>query len=90
VNGCCPVCRAAFRGVRECPRCGADLGSLMSLAVHAWRLRQRAREALAAGDYAAAGELAREAQEIHNTPAGRGLTSLAQWALLDRPYGRMM
>lgn len=37
--GRCPVCRMAFRGVRRCPRCGADLSRLMWLAVRSWQRR---------------------------------------------------
>ena len=39
----CPVCRARFRGVAVCSRCGADLARLMLLAAEAWRLREAAR-----------------------------------------------
>ena len=76
----CPVCRAGFRGTAECPRCGADLTDLMSLAVRAWRLREAAREALAAEDWVSARELAGGAQRLHDTPAGRALLAVAGWA----------
>src|SRR5262250_1972857 len=46
----CPTCRAAWRGVPTCPRCGTDLTALMRVAVRAWELRQAARAALCAGD----------------------------------------
>jgi predicted amidophosphoribosyltransferase len=73
----CPVCRASFRGVAECPRCGADLTALMSLEVRAWKLRLSAREALAAGDGPGALRLASQAQHLQDTPAGRALLAVA-------------
>lgn len=73
----CPVCRAAFRGVAECPRCGADLAPLMALAARAYRLRQCARQALQAGDFAAARDLAEQAQRLESTSAGRALLAVA-------------
>jgi hypothetical protein len=75
----CPVCRARFRGTRECSRCGADLTVLMTLAAQAWRLRQAARQSLAAGDQARARDLAGQAQQIHSTPTGRALQALGIW-----------
>ncbi len=39
-QGCCPVCRSPFRGVRLCPRCGADLSRLMWLMIRAWQARR--------------------------------------------------
>lgn len=75
----CPVCRASFRGVAECPRCGADLAPLMALAARAYRLRQAARAALAAGDFAGAHEAVEAAQRIQDTPAGRGIAAVAAW-----------
>ena len=72
----CPVCQAGFRGTAVCPRCGADLTDLMSLAVRAWRSRESAREALAAQDWASARELASGAQRMHDTPAGRALRAV--------------
>jgi hypothetical protein len=73
----CPVCRARFRGARECSRCGADLTVVMTLAALAWRLRQAAREAVAGGDFARAQELAARAQEVCYTPGGRRLEWLS-------------
>ena len=75
----CPVCRARFRGARECSRCGADLTVVMTLAASAWRMRQAARAAVAAGDFARARELASRAQEICYMPAGRRLAALSAW-----------
>jgi hypothetical protein len=75
----CPVCRARFRGTRECSRCGADLTVLMTLAVSAWRLRQEARQALGDGDFARAAGLAGAAQQISATPGGKALEGLAAW-----------
>ena len=74
----CPVCRAAFRGVAVCPRCGADLAPLMRVAARAWRLRQAAREALAAGDFASARRMAEAAQGLQSTRTGRSILAAAQ------------
>ena len=66
----CPVCQARFRGATECSRCGADLRTIMRLAVSAWRMREAARDAIAAGDAVGARALVVRAQEICGTPAG--------------------
>ncbi|MBI2931076.1 MAG: hypothetical protein HYY16_05450 [Planctomycetes bacterium] len=76
----CPVCRARFRQSRECPRCGADLGPLMTLAVAGHDLRRRAREALRAGDVERGRALAEAAQRLHSTPAGRRLCAVLKVA----------
>src|ERR687887_2489648 len=74
----CPTCRAAWRGVATCPRCGTDLTALMRVAVRAWELRQATRAALCAGDRAIeALALARAACQLHTTPYGQRLLALA-------------
>lgn len=75
----CPVCRARFRGGCECSRCGADLTMVMTLAVTAWRMRQAARQAIAAGEFALARDLTSRAQRICYTPAGKKLEGLTAW-----------
>ena len=75
----CPVCRARFRGTRECSRCGADLTVLMGLAASAWRLRQAARRALLEGDPGRAHALVSQAQKICRTPGGVHLEGLSRW-----------
>jgi hypothetical protein len=75
----CPVCSARFRGASQCGRCGADLTAVMTLAASAWRLRQAARLAIAAGDAARAGTLASQAEQICHTPAGSRLQALSAW-----------
>ena len=75
----CPVCRARFRGVRICSRCGADLSPLMRLLVEAWRLREAARDSLAAGDLASACRLAAQAQRLQVTGEGGALCLLSAW-----------
>jgi hypothetical protein len=82
----CPVCRARFRGSRECSRCGADLTMVMTLAASAWRARQVVRQALAADDFARMRDLASHAQQICYTEAGKNLTELGAW--LSKPHGR--
>ena len=81
----CPVCNAGFRGDATCSRCGAGLRPLMSIAVHAWRLRQSARKAIEAGDFARAQALAAEAQALHSTAAGRALERVSGWAAAVTP-----
>ena len=88
----CPVCRARFRGATVCSRCGADLAVVMTLAASAWRMRQAAREAFAAGDLTRARELAAHSQELCSTPAGRKLVALGDWlavreSLVSPPAG---
>jgi hypothetical protein len=50
----------------------------MELATRAWRLRQAARRALAAGESAEAARLAAGAQAIQDTEAGRSLGLVAE------------
>lgn len=73
----CPVCRARFRQERTCPRCGADLGVLMRLSGQSFLARRAARVALREGDLAKAHDLAQQAQQLQDTPAGRSLLALA-------------
>ena len=74
----CPTCRAAWRGVVTCSRCGADLTALMRVAARAWELRQAARTALCAGNRATeALALARAACHLHTTRYGQRLLALA-------------
>ncbi|MBI4864187.1 MAG: hypothetical protein HY815_28615 [Candidatus Riflebacteria bacterium] len=73
----CPVCRARFRGTTACSRCGAELTPLMVLALRAHRLRQSAREALRAGDFQLAHDLATDAEELCSTPQGARLRLVA-------------
>jgi predicted amidophosphoribosyltransferase len=75
----CPVCQARFRGTSTCSRCGADLGRLMLLAAQAWRLRETARMAIAAGDFGRGFELAAKAQEALGTRAGEALCRISEW-----------
>jgi len=72
----CPVCQARFRGAAVCSRCGADLARLMLIAAEAWRLREAARGAIAAGEFGLACELAGNAQGMQATPAGEALLRL--------------
>lgn len=75
----CPVCRAAFRGSRECSRCGADLGRLMEVCAEAYIERRYAAHALHRGDYEAARDHAVSAQMLCATPRGRKLELLTRW-----------
>jgi hypothetical protein len=51
----------------------------MSLAAEAWRLREAARTAIAAGEFGHGAELAARAQEAQNTAAGDSLRRLCEW-----------
>jgi hypothetical protein len=51
----------------------------MVLAAEAWRLREAARTAIAAGEFARASELAARAQQAQSTRAGEGLLTLGEW-----------
>jgi hypothetical protein len=51
----------------------------MLLAAEAWRLREAARGAIAAGEFERAFEFARSAQETQTTPAGEALLRLSAW-----------
>ena len=74
----CPTCRAPWRGVTTCTRCGADLTAPMRVVVRAWELREAARTALGTGKPAAeALALARAALRLHVTPRGQRLLALA-------------
>jgi len=74
----CPTCRAPWRGVTICPRCGSELAALMHVAVKAWELREAARAALCGGNRPAdALALARAACRLHTTHQGQRLLALA-------------
>jgi predicted amidophosphoribosyltransferase len=73
----CPTCRAPWRGVSACPRCGTDLAPLMGVAARAWQLREAARAALEAGRAHDACDLASAALRLHATPRGRRVHVLA-------------
>ena len=51
----------------------------MLLTAEAWRLREAARGAIAAGEFERAFELAGGAQETQATPAGEALLRLGAW-----------
>jgi hypothetical protein len=51
----------------------------MLLAAEAWRLREAARGAIAAGEFERAFELAVTAQETQATPAGEALLRFGAW-----------
>ena len=73
----CPACRAPWRAVLTCPRCGADLAPLMRLTVRAWALRESARIALLTGGAAEALAAARTAYALERTPRAQRLLALA-------------
>jgi hypothetical protein len=51
----------------------------MVLAAEAWRLREAARTAIAAGEFERASELAARAQQAQCTSAGKVLLTLGEW-----------
>jgi hypothetical protein len=75
----CPVCRAKFRGTRQCSRCGADLTGIMVLSARAQRCRANARKSLYALNFEKANELAAAAQKEQATETGRKLLLLTSW-----------
>ncbi len=75
----CPVCRAKFRGTRECSRCGADLSGIMMLSARAQRYRADARKSISALNFEKARDLAARAQKEHATETGRRLLLLTTW-----------
>jgi hypothetical protein len=74
----CSTCRAPWRGVTICARCGTDLTALMRVAVRAWELREAARALLSQDERAAeAVAVAQAACRLHTTPHGQRLLALA-------------
>lgn len=73
----CPACRAPWRAVATCLRCGADLAPLMRLAARAWALREAARAALLTGGAAEALAGARAAYALERTPRAQRLLAMA-------------
>ena len=74
----CPVCKARFRGQRQCSRCGADLSRLMLVLARAYALRRQAKRALLEARYGAACELAGKAQSLHHTVLGQKMLVVAR------------
>jgi len=73
----CPTCRAPWRHVTLCGRCGTDLTTVMQVALKAWEVRETARELLWAGDRPAeAVRLARTACQLHATQQAQKLLAL--------------
>ena len=75
----CPVCRAKFRGTRQCSRCGADLTAVMTLIARAQHHRNNARKSLQVLNFKEAHKLAAAAQKEHATETGRKLQLLTSW-----------
>ena len=74
----CPTCRAPWRQVSQCGRCGTDLSMVMQVAHTAWEAREAVRELLWVGDRPAeAVSLARTACQLHATPQAQKLLALA-------------
>jgi len=84
----CPVCRASYRGEAACSRCGADLEPIMLLSAKAYVLREKAREALLAGNVRGARALVDRAEELCETEAGRRFRLLCSWLEIRAHPGR--
>lgn len=70
----CPTCRAAWKGLSLCARCGTDLLPLMRAVHDAFRLRNEARDAARQPDRRTdALALARQAQALDATEKGAAL-----------------
>ena len=83
----CPTCRAPWRSVDTCARCGTDLLPLMRLAARAHALREEARRALldvAAERVPEALAAAREAHRLQRTPRSTALLGVALVAAGER------
>ena len=59
----------------------------MLLAAKSWRLRESARQALKAGDYALALDAATRAEALQHTRSGAALRALGCWGLTERKTG---
>ncbi len=75
----CPVCRAKFRGTRQCSRCGADLTAIMVLSARAQHCRANAKKSLYTLNFEKAHGLAATAQREQATESGRKLLLLTSW-----------
>ncbi len=75
---CCPVCKARFRGQRQCSRCGTDLSRLMLVVARAYALRCQAKRALLGARYGDACEMADKAQSLHHTTLGQKMLTVAR------------
>ena len=74
----CPTCRAPWRQMVLCGRCGTDLSVVMQVAARAWELREAARQLWCEGTQPAeAVHLARVACQLQATPQARQLLALA-------------
>lgn len=81
----CPTCRAPWRAVATCARCGTDLLPLMRLAARAHALREAARQALLdPGRASEALTAARAAHRLQRTARSTALLALALVAADDR------
>lgn len=81
----CPTCRAPWRAVVTCARCGTDLLPLMRLAARAHALREAARLALLdPGRASGALTAAREAHRLQKTPRSIALLALTLVAADER------
>jgi predicted amidophosphoribosyltransferase len=74
----CPVCKARFRGQRQCSRCGADLSRVMLVLARAFALRRQTKRAILEARYGAACELAEKAQNLHHTALGQKMLAVAR------------
>lgn len=72
----CPVCGAGFRSTTACPRCGADLATMMLLAEKARLIRCDARLELLAGNLDKALALTSQSMKIHAVKSSADLHKL--------------
>lgn len=73
----CPTCGLIINGQQCCRRCRTDLSLLMKTATQAWKLRNRARAYLLAGEFEKSLHYIREAQTFHKTGFGELIERLA-------------
>jgi hypothetical protein len=75
----CPVCRARVRDSSPCPRCGADLTTVLGIEVRRQTLEREAVHRLKRGDLSGASDLVARAQHLQRTSLNLLLPSFIQY-----------
>lgn len=70
MNDRCYKCQSEFRGQALCPRCGADMTSVLESTQMQQHARNQAFAALAHGDFHAAHQAAERSQTSRLDPSG--------------------
>ncbi len=80
----CPTCGAAYRGTSACRRCGTQFERILAAEAAGRRWAEAAETALRRQDPIMAWKCARQACQMHRTPAALRVLALA--ALSNRRY----